>query len=370
MKKCNFRTGMLLIFCAVVFQSCQVGRMIVYNFSDIKDYKKFPYRTIETDATKFVFPRAEDPQFPKKFNYNDSVVVPFDQFLEENKTVAFLIVQNDSIQYERYFDGYSQNSIVPSFSMSKSVISILIGMAIEDGYIASVQDPVTKYVPGMRSEAFDTISIENVLQMTSGVEFNESYWNPFGDAAAFYYGRNLIKKTKKLKVETPPATQFDYTSGNAQILGLVLHNALPKGTTISEYLEDKLWKPLGMKYDATWSIDEKEGIEKTFCCLNARAIDFAKIGRLYLHEGNWNGTQLVPKSWVETSTKIDTTQASPWYYQYQWWLPTKDGDFVAQGLHGQYIYVNPAKNMIIVRLGSDEGDVNWMKMLPFLASYY
>lgn len=370
MNKNIFIISIWLVFFALVFQSCQVGRMIVYNFSGIKDYKIFPYRTIETDSTKFIFPEAETPVFPKSFTFNDSVKVPFNQFLEENETVAFLIIQNDSIQYEKYFDGYSQESIVASFSMAKSFTSILIGMAIEDGYITSVQDPVTKYVPGMESEKFRNISIENVLQMTTGIEFNESYYNPFGDAAAFYYGKNLVKKTKKLNIENPPATQFDYTSGNAQILGLVLNNALPKGITISEYMEQKLWKPLGMKYGATWSLDEKNGIEKTFCCLNARAIDFAKIGRLYLHKGNWNGKQLVPKSWVKTSTKIDSTNASPWWYQYQWWLPTKKGDFMAKGLHGQYIYVNPNKNMIIVRLGKDSGDVNWSSILPLVASKY
>lgn len=366
----------LVLFFALVFQSCQVGRMIVYNFSGIKDYKIFPYRSIETDSTKFVFPKAESPVSPKAFTYpktatgNDSVVVPFDQFLAQNETVAFLIIHNDSIQYEKYFDGYSRESIVASFSMAKSVISILIGMAIEDGYITSVNDPVTKYMHGERAKKFKNISIENLLQMTSGIKFNESYYNPFGDAAAFYYGKNLVRKTKKLKVERPPGTQFDYTSGNAQVLGLVLRNALPEGTTISGYLEERLWKPLGMRYGATWSLDEKNGLEKTFCCLNARAIDFAKIGRLYLHGGNWNGRQLVPKYWVETSTKIDTTGASPWWYQYQWWLPTKNGDFMAKGLHGQYIYVNPNKDMIIVRLGKDNGDVNWDIILPLLAAKY
>lgn len=362
--------GLLLAFSAVIFHSCQVGRMIVYNFSDIDDYKIFPARNIATDSVPFVFPKAEYPLFPTAFTNPDSVEVPFDQFLEENGTVAFLIVHNDSIQYEKYFDGYAQESKVASFSMAKSVISILVGMAIEDGYISSVQDPVTKYVPGMRSEKFEEVSVEDLLQMTSGVAFSESYWNPFGDAAAFYYGKKLAKKTKKLKIEQPVGSQFEYTSGSAQILGLVLNNALPRNVTISDYLEKKIWKPLGMKYDASWSIDEENGIEKTFCCLNARAIDFAKIGRLYLKNGNWNGRQLLPKSWVDTSTKIDTTGASPWFYQYQWWLPTKNGDFAARGLHGQYIYVNPTKNLIVVRLGNDEGEANWMDLLPLLSSYY
>lgn len=363
-----------VLFLFIIFQSCQLGRTIVYNFADIRDYKKFPYREIETDSTKFTFPVAENGRVPKYFTTSDSVKIPFDEFLKKNKSLAFLIIQNDTIQYENYFDGYSRKSIVPSFSMAKSVLSILIGMAIKDGYISSVKDPVTKYIPDMEAEGFDRINIEHLLQMTSGIKFNESYLNPFGDAAAFYYGRNLIEKTKNLKIENPPGEVFDYTSGSTQLLGLILHNALPEGTTISEYLEAKLWKPLGMRYNATWSLDQKDGtetsVEKTFCCLNARAIDFAKIGRLYLSGGNWNGRQLVPKTWVEKSTAIDSTHASPGFYQYQWWLPTPRGDFAAKGILGQFIYAYPKKNLIIVRLGRDYGKVDWMEVFVALSQAY
>lgn len=361
---------LLFLFFIGFLQSCQVGRMIVYNFADINDYEKFPYRVIETDSTRFIFPKAVNPKVPKAFTTKDSVTSSFEEFLKKNKTVAFLIIRNDSIYYENYFDGYSEESVVPSFSMAKSVLSILIGAAIEDGYISSVNDPVTKYVPGMKEKGFDKISIENLLQMTSGIEFSESYWNPFGDAAAFYYGKNILKKTRRLDIEAPPGTRFEYSSGDAQLLGTVLHNALPKEISISDYLEKKLWKPLGMKFDATWSLDEKNGMEKTFCCLNARAIDYAKIGRLYLHDGNWNGKQIVPKSWVKTSTKVDTTNGSSKFYQYQWWLPTDSGDFAAKGILGQYIYVNPSKNLIIVRLGKNYGAVDWMEIFVGLAAHY
>ena len=172
--------------------------MIVYNFADVKDHEKFPYRMIETDSTKFIYPKAENPTVPKKFTYQDSTSISFENFLKEHETLAFLIIKNDSLYYENYFDGYSQKSVVPSFSMAKSVLSILIGMAIEDGYIASVHDPVTQYIPEMKSEKFDQVTLEHLLQMTSGIKFTESYWNPFGDAAAFNYGRNLREKTKRL----------------------------------------------------------------------------------------------------------------------------------------------------------------------------
>lgn len=344
--------------------------MIVYNFADIEDYEKFPFRKIETDTTHFSFPRARNPRVPKAYHGNDSIKLSFDEYLEKSETVAFLIIRNDSVYYEKYFHDYSQESTVPSFSMAKSILSILIGIAIEDGYIRSVNEPVTKYVPEMKDGGFANVTLEHLLQMTSGLKFSESYWNPFGDAAAFYYGKNLKKKTQRLKLITPPGEGFDYTSGSAQVLGLVLNNALPKGTTISEYLEQRLWKPLGMRFDATWSLDEKNGMEKTYCCLNARAIDYAKIGRLYLHKGNWNGKQIVPKAWVEASTKIDTINGSAKFYQYQWWIPSKTGDFAAKGILGQFIYVNPKKKLIIVRLGKDYGEVEWMDVFTTLASHY
>ncbi|HTE34200.1 MAG TPA: serine hydrolase, partial [Chryseolinea sp.] len=154
------------------------------------------------------------------------------------------------------------------------------------------------------------------------------------------------------------------------LLGLILERAL-KGKTVSQYLQDRVWRPMGMEYTASWSIDkEKAGLEKTFCCLSARAIDFAKIGRLYLNNGNWNGVQIVSKKWVTASTTIDTTNGSAWNYQRHWWLPTKSGDFMAEGHLGQFVYVNPNKNLIIVRFGEKDGDVNWWLQFLALAGEY
>jgi len=282
----------------------------------------------------------------------------FEAYLAKNKTVAFLIIHNDTIKYENYFNKYERESIVASFSMAKSFTSFLIGCAIEDGLIQSVDDPVTRYLPEMKKNGFDEVTIENLLQMTSGLKFNESYVNPFGHAATFYYGRKLEKSSLKLKLKNKPNETTDYVSGNTQLLGLVLDRVL-EDQTISQYLEEKLWRKVGMEYDATWSIDKKKnGIEKTFCCLNARAIDFAKFGRLYLNKGNWQGQQLISESWVEHSTKLDSSNGSYHGYQYQWWLPNKDGDFIAEGILGQFIFVSPSENLIIVRLGKKYGDVN------------
>ena len=348
--------------------SCKVGRFFIYNFADIRDYKKFPSRALKHDSLKFTFYKTTKGITPKDISLSNNEKVNFDQYLEDNKTVAFLIIRNDSILYEKYFKGYDQTSIVPSFSMAKSVTSILIGCAIDDGLIKSVDDPITNYLPELKKNGLEKVTIKHLLQMTSGIKFKESYINPFGDAATFYYGRTLRKSISKMKPDYEPGTKFKYISGNPQVLGLILERVL-KDKTVTQYFQEKLWGPLGMEYDASWSIDKKnDGLEKTFCCINARARDFAKIGRLYLNKGNWNGKQIVPENWVKESTKIDISDGSVWYYQYQWWIPTKTGDFMAEGILGQIIYVNPAKKLVIVRLGKKEGNVSWWVFFPTLAS--
>lgn len=354
-----------IIIAASLMPSCKLGRFIFYNFADIKDHEKFPSRPLTAPLSPFKFQTSLKGKFPKELNG-----IPFDNYLDDNNTVAFLIIKNDTIQYEKYFNGYGKQSIVPSFSMAKSITSILIGCAIDEGLINTVDEPITQYIPELSKNGFDKVTIKHLLQMTSGIKFNESYVNPFQEAASFYYGLNLRKEIAKMKLKSEPGEKFEYVSGNTQLLGLVLERSL-KGRTISSYLQEKLWTPLEMEYDASWSIDKKEdGLEKTFCCLNARAIDFAKIGRLYKNKGNWNGKQIVSEKWVEASTKLDTTDGSARYYQYQWWLPSPNEDFMAEGILGQFIYVNPTKDLIIVRLGKNEGKANWWNIFRSLAKTY
>jgi CubicO group peptidase (beta-lactamase class C family) len=243
--------------------------------------------------------------------------------------------------------------------MAKSVESMLIGRAIADGLINGVDQPVTDFMPGMRKNGWDKVTLEHLLQMTSGMDFSESYVNPFGTAAKFYYGRRLYANTERLKLKRAPGERFEYVSGSTQLLGLILEQALrAKGDprNMTGYLNDKLWRPLGMEYPSTWSIDRKEGgVEKAFCCINAPARDFTKLGSLYLHKGLWRGEQLVPAEWVERSTRVDTSNGSATRYQYQWWLPSQEGDFMAQGILGQFVYVDPSRELVIVRLGEQQG---------------
>ncbi len=363
----------LLLIASLVLTGCTVGRFFIYNFADTRDHKKFPSRPLPASATPFHYAVADPQRDPKSIKVGDKEYV-FENFLKDHKTVAFMIIRRDTILYEKYFKGYDPSSIHTSFSMAKSVIGMLIGLAIEDGFIRDVQQPVTDFVPEMAKKGWDKVTLEHVLQMTSGMDFNESYVNPFGTAASFYYGRRLEKNTMKLGLKREPGTEFHYMSGNSQLLGVILEGALrAKGDqrTVTQYLNDKLWQPLGMEFDGSWSIDRKEGgIEKTFCCLNAPARDFAKFGSLYLHQGNWQGKQLVPAEWVERSTRVDTTNGSAARYQYQFWLPSGDGDYMMQGILGQFVYVDPARELVMVRLGTKYGGVPWPRVFRALAKRY
>lgn len=363
----NRKSLPLLVLCFVLFSSCQLGRFVWYNFSDITDHKIFPSRPLSVSTAPFTFYKSDQNRVKPKAIEVNGKSQSFESFLKEHKTVAFMVIRNDSILYEEYFSGYDSSSIVASFSMAKSYTSALIGCAIDDGLIQNVNEPITKYIPEMAKNGFDKVTIRHLLQMTSGLAFNESYYNPFGDAATFYYGRQLNKKSMKLKLARQPGTQFEYTSGSTQLLGLVLARAL-KTESVTQYFERKLWKPMNMEYNGSWSTDKKDGMEKTFCCINARARDFAKFGRLYLNKGNWNGAQLVSSSWVAESTTADLTEGGVPYYKYQWWLESDNpNQFCAQGHLGQYIFVDKVKKVIIIRLGSGYGGINWSYIASSMA---
>jgi CubicO group peptidase (beta-lactamase class C family) len=351
----KFKLIACITLCILACSACKVGRFFVYNFADITDYKKFPSRSLLSPVGPFKYPRTIGSEGLRLLPGLDSTLL-------HSKTVAFLVIRNDSIIKEEYFRGYEQQSTVASFSMAKSITSILIGCAISDGLIGSVDDKVTQYIPELSRQGFDSVSIDHILQMTSGLKFEENYYSPFSEAAAYYYGTRVEAMSKRMKLKRAPGQKWEYVSGNTQILGWLLQKVL-KDKSITSYCQEKLWTPLGMEYDASWSIDHKNGIEKTFCCLNARARDFAKLGSLYLHKGNWQGKQVVPEQWVSTSTTATTDAGGVKWYRYQWWLPNAQGDFCADGYRGQFTYVCPRKNIVLVRLGQRSGKVNWMQYL-------
>jgi CubicO group peptidase (beta-lactamase class C family) len=353
---------LLLLSPALLMQSCLVGRYVWYNFSNITDYKIFPSRPLSKSDTPFRFAEA-----PKSERIGTARVAKIDSVVSANNSVAFLIIRNDSLLMERYYQQYDAGSTVASFSMAKSYTSALIGAALADGLIQSVEEPITNYLTELKGrQGFDQIKIRHLLQMTSGIKSSESYYNPLGQAAKLYYGRNLRGYLSRLKTDYAPGTKFAYRSVNTQLLGLIIERATKKNVT--DYMNEKIWSYLNAEYDATWSIDKKKnGLEKTFCCINAKARDFAKFGRLFLHEGRWNGQQLLPQEWITESTTSSKTEGAVEYYGYQWWISRKG--FYADGLHGQYIYVNRAKNLIIVRLGKSEGKIPWYSFFDQLSEY-
>jgi CubicO group peptidase (beta-lactamase class C family) len=363
-------TRILSILCITfLLNGCTVWRFAVYNFADIKDHKKFPSRPLQASSEPFKFHISEDPIDPTLRFTDTDPGTKLSKYLEKTKTVAFLIIRRDTILFEHYYSGYKKESVVPSFSIAKSFTSALIGCAIADGIIGSENDPIIQYLPELKDRNLDGVTIKHLLQMTSGIRFNESYINPFGDAAKFYYGRNLRKYVSKMKPEKAPGIQFSYRSGNTQLLGAILDRVL-KGKTITTYLQEKIWTPIGMELNASWSIDKKKnGMEKTFCCLNSTAHDYAKFGRLYLKNGNWNGKQIVPENWVSISTKTPVSiNGLSYNYKYQWWLDFGDkADYYAEGILGQFIYVSPQSDVIMVRLGKSEGGVEWDSLMKMLA---
>jgi CubicO group peptidase (beta-lactamase class C family) len=359
------KTWTVLIFWALAMglQSCLVGRSVWYNFADITDYKIFPSRALPKAAIPFQFIEAAE-----EIKIGRLKVRRIDSIAKVNNSVAFLIIRNDSLLFESYYQNYEVSSTVTSWSMAKSYTSALVGVALDEGLIKSVEDPIINYLPELKSKkGFDQIKVKHLLQMTSGIAGNESYFNPFGYAAKLYYGKNLRRQLAHLKIRTKhsPGTHWTYSSINTELLGLILERT--SGKSITEYLNDKIWQHIGAEYDASWSIDRKKnGLEKTFCCLNAKARDFAKFGRLYLQKGNWNGKQILSKDWILESTRASNEEGGVGFYKYQWWF-NRTG-FFAEGILGQFIYVNPKKNLIIVRLGKTEGKRSWPSLFDLISN--
>ena len=362
---------MPLLVLSLLLTSCHVGRFFVYNFANISDYKKFKNVNIEKADQPFYFEYSSKGVGIDIPSHNIKSEADLEAFNVEHKTVAFLIIKDDSVHYEWYANKYDSSSILTSFSMSKSYISALIGIAIEEGHIKSVKDPITDYIRSFKNEGFDKITIEHVLNMRTGIDYVESYISPFGNVAIGYYGRNLDRHIANLKVKEDPDLKFDYVSIATQILGAIVESAT--GKSVSKYCEEKVWTKIGTEYGASWSLDKKNGTEKAFCCLNARARDYAKFGRLYLNNGKWGNAQVVPAEWVKASTK-KSKESKDSFYAYQWWHTpeTKDGklkqdvDFYMQGHLGQYVYMEPEKNIIVVRLGKNRDQVYWDGLLKEL----
>ncbi len=326
------------------------------------DYRYFPERKLTASAEPFRFAEdaANEAAVRAAFESNPAVG-KLETFLENTGTQAFLVIRDDTILYERYFMGYSRDSVVTSFSVAKSFDSAMIGIGIEQGLIQSVDEPITRYIPelALRDARFEFITIRHLLTMSSGLRYDSERPASLGDDALTYTFDDLrhLALTETEVVEEPGMT-FVYNNYNPLLLGMILERAAKKPVTT--YLQESLWTPLGMEYGGSWSMDsEQSGFEKMESGINARAVDFAKLGRLYLKGGAWDGKQILPASWVKDSTQDNGLLGEgPIGYGYMWWRARcnpASQDFFAAGNFGQFVYVSPAKNLVIVRNGDRYG---------------
>jgi CubicO group peptidase (beta-lactamase class C family) len=363
------------------------ARALIWMEADIKDYEKFPARIMNNAPPVFNFEKVDahtqgeylrllDTLASQQSSERTIPTTSFNELLASTQTTAFLVIKDDRLIYENYFNGYKRDSINTSFSVAKSFVSALVGIAIDEGLIDSVDDPITKYIPELENKdsRYSVITIENLLAMASGLKYIEEDNNPFSDDAKTYYDPNLRAVALSAVIEEEPGKTFHYNNYNYLLLGIILERAT--GIPVAKYMEEKLWKPLGMEAPATWSLDsEASGFEKMESGINARAIDFAKFGRLYLNNGtNLNGQQIISEKWVKTSTTPNSTSDPSIEYQYGWWIyPGQEGfdddnnHFFARGNFGQFIYIIPEERLIIVRHGYNFGDVNWINLFESIS---
>lgn len=381
--------GLVLVWAFLSYPTEYVMRGIRWGDSDVYDYQKFPARPIAANPSPFQFKEEPAEAMVQALFEQNPEIHDLDDFLEQNQTQAFIVIQNDTILYEKYFNGAARETIVTSFSVAKSFVSALIGAAIADGFIQSVDEPITDYIPELveRDPAFATITIRDLLRMSSGIKYQETSFLNGDDSKTYYYPDLRQLALEETTVIDPPAAYFLYNNYHPLLLGLILERAT--GMPVAAYLEAKIWQPIGMAFDGSWSLDsETSAFEKMESGLNGRAIDFAKFGRLYLNNGNWNGTQVVPAEWVAASTRPDASldngsyypdesifKSGRGYYGYLWWGLRREEsnyDFVAQGNHGQFIYISPQKKLIIVRNGETYGQFGkaqgWLDMFYQFAS--
>lgn len=371
----------LLFLCLLFLPSCYILTAFKYRHFKLESLSSFRAVALQRGDQPFHFMETAT-NYPVLQHTLDSILAP-------TPTYSFLVIRNDSILYEKYFGNIKPETQLPSFSVAKAFVSTLVGIALEEGKIKSLAEPITNYLPELkkRDPAFGNITIQHLLDMRSGIKSIENYDSPFSNVVKLGFATNITKHTLHIKTEKAPG-EFQYKSLNTQLLALILERAA--GCKLQEYLVDKIWRPLHMESDATWNTDKRKTV-RAFCCLNATTRDFAKFGRLYLRKGNWDGQQIVSENWITASTSLDTMQRyggyrNQWWsnvssryfmdsiqasaYQQQMTYPSSLGRYIprdgktimfrvtyrtpayhAEGILNQYVYINPVKNVVIVRMG-------------------
>lgn len=322
---------------------------LIYLTPDIDDYKIFDNREVKTNT-----PRP----WPETFDYN--LYTPSSLAINDSigllETTGILVIQNDSLLYEKYFGGHEVTTISNSFSMAKSIVALLVGCAVDDGHIRSIDDKVKKYLPWIKGPYSDNLTIRHLLTMSSASSWDEHYSSPFSITTRAYYGRDLPGTMKNVKILKNPGIMFNYRSGDTQFLERILTGTT--GMSLAEYASEKLWQPLGAELPALWSLDRRQGTEKAYCCFNSTPRDFARLGSLVLNRGEFMGQRILSADFIQeitTPARYLTNEQAQMvdYYGLHWWIMNFRGEQIpyARGILGQYIFVIPSQNAVIVRLG-------------------
>jgi len=323
----------------------------------------FPAREFSASNAPHVFP-VRAATLPATYTFNGDMHHVGD-FLTRTQTTGLLVLQDGALVHEEYRLGADPDSRFTSWSLAKSFVATLVGIALKEGSIRSLDDKVADYVPEYAGSAWAGVSIRDLLRMASGIEFDERYHAQFSDIQrvfhkTFVLGMGIdeaVRDYPAAAAEQPAGSHFHYISINTQVLANVLRHAT--GKTLVDYAREKLWQPLGMQDSALWNVDNA-GTEIAYCCLNTTLRDYAKLGQLYLQDGTWNGVQLLPADWVVESTR----RREPWLapgvaaaergYGYHWWVPPlADGEFFANGIWGQVIWVDTRRHVVIVKTSVD-----------------
>jgi CubicO group peptidase (beta-lactamase class C family) len=328
---------------------------LIYWYANIDDYKIFENTEVNV---------ADGREWKEADSYNKYELESVDRtYLEDHETVAYLIIQDGKVLYEEYWDGYNADSHSNIFSATKSIVSLLIGIAIDEGKIKSVDEPIGNYLEEFANDERGKITIKNLLTMSSGLDWDEAYSSPTSITTKAYYGKKLRMVSTDQQLIEEPGIRFRYQSGNTQLLAFIVEEAT--GETISKYAERTLWKPMHAVNTALWSLDKKDGDEKSFCCFNTNARDAARFGQLVLNHGAWNGKQLISEQYLKDATSpaayiLNEEKTAPLdHYGYQYWvLPYKDMNIpYMRGHRGQYIYSIAEKNAVVVRFGKMKDEI-------------
>ena len=362
--------------------ACTAYRIARYRQPDALNMGMFAKRIVGKAEAPYAFARVAEPRTDLDtvtVRREDGARTSFRRYMDEHAVLAFLVVRNDTILYETYRGGLTDSTVHSSFSVAKSFLSALVGIALGEGKIRSLDDPISDYVSELRGRpAFDGVTVRHLIAMRSGLRFTKTgngVWADFrSDEAHAYYTTDLPGWLAGVPRIDAPGSTWRYKDTDAELLGLVLSRAT--GMTVSAYMEARLWRLIGTEHDASWDLDHANGQERVASGFNAVARDYARFGRLFLEGGVWAGVQVVPSQWVAQSVAIDSTRSEPeistwWKMQHTlyWWHPIQPPthDFFADGSHGQRIYVDPATRMIIVQLANDSRqDFPFRKIVAYL----